>query len=269
MDAEGTYEVKVILDNGAFATATWEVKKFQTPVKLIIGTSTDVVELGAAIGGELKYVDANGVTKAAKDAELVATGYAVASVTNDPKNAENEVQDGNFSIKVKADEKYVGATITATAVSEKYDLIATKEFKVAEGASEIAFVDKTAEVNVNNKLEWNVVDTNGTRVALAGGITDVETDVSYVILDKPEDAKVSVNDVTVQKDLVGKGIGKMALTSNKVGNVAVQVVVKAKYTDADNATTQTKYYTGTQIFAVGTAGVGDVVVMSIGLTKSS
>ena len=259
MDVEGTYSVKVILDNGAYATASWEVKRFQTPVKLIIGTSTNVVELGAAIGGELKYIDANGVVKAAKDAELVATGYAVASVAG-KANAE-----GKFSITAKSDEKYVGATITATAVSEKYDLVATKEFKVAEGASDIAFVDKTADVNVNNKLEWHVVDASGTRVALIGGIdANVKAEVNYVVLDKPADAKVSVNDQTVAKDLTGKGIGKMALTSNKVGNVTVQVILKATYPPTSNAAQQVKYYTGTQIFAVGTAGVGDVVVMSIG-----
>ena len=260
LDAEGTYAVKVILDNGSYATAKWEVKRFQTPVMLIIGTATDVVELGATIGGELKYVDANGVVKAAKDAELVATGYAVANVAGAP-NAE-----GSFSITAKADEKYVGATITATAVSEKYDLVATKDFTVAEGASDIAFVDKTADVNVNNKLEWNVVDANGTRVALGGGInTNVKAEVNYVVLDKPADAKVSVTDKTIYTDLVGKGIGQMALTSNKVGNVTVQVVLKATYNDATTAGgKQVKYYTGTQIFAVGTQGVGDVVVMSIG-----
>ncbi len=259
LDAEGTYAVKVILDNGAYATAKWEVKRFQTPVMLIIGTSTDVVELGATISGELKYVDANGVVKAAKDAELVATGYAVAAVVGEANDK------GSFSITAKSDEKYVGATITATAVSEKYDLVATKEFKVAEGASDIAFVDKTADVNVNNKLEWHVVDNNGTRVALMNGVdANVKAEVSYVVLDKPADAKVSVTDKTVWTDLIAKGIGKMALTSNKVGNVTVQVVLKATYPATSNAAQQVKYYTGTQIFAVGTAGVGDVVVMSIG-----
>ena len=259
LDAEGTYAVKVILDNGAYATAKWEVKRFQTPVQLIIGTSTNVVELGATVSGELKYVDANGVVKAAKDAELVATGYAVASVAG-KANAE-----GKFSITAKSDEKYVGATITATAVSEKYDLVATKEFKVAEGASDIAFVDKTADVNVNNKLEWHVVDASGTRVALIGGIdANVKAEVNYVVLDKPADAKVSVTDKTVYTDLIGKGIGKMALTSNKVGNVTVQVILKATYPATSNAAQQVKYYTGTQIIAVGTQGVGDVVVMSIG-----
>ena len=56
-----------------------------------------------------------------------------------------------------------------------------------------------------------------------------------------------------------KGEGEMSLTSNKVGNVAVQAI--AKLTNNEGVV---KYYTGTQIFAVGNASVGDVVVMSIG-----
>ena len=45
----------------------------------------------------------------------------------------------------------------------------------------------------------------------------------------------------------------------------VESVVKYTAADAtDNNKHVTKYYTGTQIFAVGTEGVGDVVVMSIG-----
>ena len=139
----------------------------------------------------------------------------------------------------------------------------TATIKVTADAAELAFASKTAEVNVNNKIVWNVVDSNGNKVALGSEV--VKTDVSYVVLDKPEGAKVSTNDVTVVSDLKSKGEGKLALTSNKVGNVAVQVILKAEYKVADDTEkVQVKYYTGTQIFAVGNGSVGDVVVMSIG-----
>ena len=66
-------------------------------------------------------------------------------------------------------------------------------------------------------------------------------------------------------DLTAKGIGKMSLTSNMVGNVAVQVVVTAEFPAVGTTNVnQVKYYTGTQIFAVGNASAGDVVVMSVG-----
>ena len=248
LDAEGTYSVKVILDNGAYATATWEVKKFQTPVQLRIDTAVNTVALGASISAELTYVDANGVEKAAKDAELAATGYAVANVVK-------------TTVTAKSDEKYVGEKITVSAVSEKYNLVASKEYTVVGEAVAVAFVDKTAEVNVNNKLAWNLTDEDGNRIAIANA---EEITVQYVVLDKPEGAKVSTTDRTNLSDLKNKGIGEMALTSNKIGNVAVQVVVKAKYAATSNAAQQVKYYTGTQIFAVGNGSVGDVVVMSVG-----
>ena len=46
-------------------------------------------------------------------------------------------------------------------------------------------------------------------------------------------------------------LGVMALTSDKIGNVTVQAVLKATYkvtsSDQDAEKTQIKYYTGTQI----------------------
>ena len=57
----------------------------------------------------------------------------------------------------------------------------------------------------------------------------------------------------------------MNLTSNKIGNVTVQAVAKITEVNTSGSTNNvTKYYTGTQIFAVGTGSVGDVVVLSIG-----
>ena len=77
-DAEGTYTVKVALDNGKSATATFEVKEFATPVKLLLTYKQEAIELGGtAVIDTLRYVDANGVTKAATDVELAAKGYAI------------------------------------------------------------------------------------------------------------------------------------------------------------------------------------------------
>ena len=45
LDAEGVYTVKSILENGNYATATFEVKKFGTPVKLIVAYPQNTVEL--------------------------------------------------------------------------------------------------------------------------------------------------------------------------------------------------------------------------------
>ena len=253
LDAEGTYTVKAILDNGAFATAKFEVKRFGTPVMMYMELA-DVVELGKVVAPVAKYVDANGVTKTAKDAEITATGYAVSYLTN--------AGSGSAYIGVKTDEKYAGGNFTVTAVSERYDLVATKVVKVANEATTVKFVDTNLEVNVNNKVEWFIADEEGTKVRLND---DDWVSTKYVVLDKPADAKVTVYDAAS----IDNGEGKMALTSDKIGNVTVQIVVQYKLqttgaTAGDITATQTKYYTATEIFAVGTEGVGDVVVMSVG-----
>ena len=280
LDAEGTYTVKAILDNGAFATATFEVKRFGTPVTLYIECARNV-ELGKHMIPELKYVDANGVTKAANDATMSGTGYAIYALydsnsynalLDEKANKETDatkkaailaakIAANKYAVDIKTDEKYVGTTVTYIATSERYNLVGTAEVKIGAAATDIAFEDKTLAVNANNDVEWNVVDADGNKVKLDSTTARV---INYVVLDKPADAKVSVYDKTKANF---NGEGKMAITSNKVGNVTVQVVAQVRVSTDDQATlgaTQTKYYTGTKIFAVGTESVGDVVVMSIG-----
>ena len=264
---EGTYEFKVVLDNGAYATAKVEVKEFQTPVSLHV-EYPESLELGATYepaNGKIYWLDANGTKKNAKTVagakvDLAATGYAVANF--DAKTGE---------LTVKTDEKYVGDTITITAVDSRYNLIATDEVKVANDAKELKFEKKSLDVNVNNEIKVEVVDQDGAVVALGddNNRQNATYEISYVILDKPEDSRVyAVTKDGSESDLAANGYFKMNLTSNKVGNVAVQAVLKYSYMTKDASTNKqvnvVKYYTGTQIFAVGNGSTGDVVVMSIG-----
>ncbi len=255
LDAEGTYTVKAILDNGAYATANFEVKKFQTPVSIFMEVA-DTVELGKAVAPQAKYVDANGVIKKAKDANIAASGYAISTLS--------DTSNGKATVALKTDEKYAGTSFTLTAVSERYNLVATKEIKITGEGTAIEFVNETLAVNVNNKVAWNIVDEEGNKVKVD---TADWVSTKYVVLDKPEGAKVTVYD----SKTVDNGAGEMALTSDTVGNVTVQAVAQYKLTTKvanangqDITATQNKYYTGTQIFAVGKDSVGDVVVMSIG-----
>ena len=256
---EGTYTFKVVLDNGAFATATIVVKEFTTPEELVLVYPT-TVELGATIAqySELYWLDADKVRKDAKNIELAATGYAIADF--DAKNGK---------LVVKTDEKYIGSEITITAVDERYNKIDTVTVKVADDAKELKFASNKADVNVNNHITVNVVDSQGNKVVLGSESNKQQTAtvISYVILEKPEDANVFVSTVSGSEKLAGEGSFKMNLTSNKVGNVVVQAVVKYSELNAATGNYVTKYYTGTEVFAVGTEGTGDVVVMSIGSTE--
>lgn len=51
------------------------------------------------------------------------------------------------------------------------------------------FNSTTAAVNANNKIGFQIVDSLGNKVAVGQNAESIN--VSFVVLDKPEDAKVS------------------------------------------------------------------------------
>ena len=259
-DKEGTYEVKIVLDNGNYVTVPFEVKQFTTPVSIQLDYKQSSIELnGTSNAPSVKYVDANGTKQNAKNkVTLAATGYAIASF--DTRNS-----DTMGVIKVKNDEKYIGQTITVTAVDSRYNLTATQTLTVADEAQNIKFDSTKAQVNVNNKIDFHIVDANGNTVALGNNATVKE--VNFVITSKPEGAKVSaVTSGSYSNDLKSSGKATMALTSDKEGEITVQVLVSVE-TKMDNSTTGlvNKYYTGTETFKVSKEiGKGSAVVMTIG-----
>ena len=252
LDAEGDYTFKVILDNGASATASVTVKEFQTPVELKMVYKQNTVELnGEAVLNKLFYVDANGVTKSlidggkVKEVKLAANGYAVEKFTAD-----------TGLVKVEADEKYVGSKITVAAVSQKYNLTAAVELTVANEAAGVKYASAEADVAVNNTLTANIVDEDGNKVALKSGISNVN--ISYVVLDKPVDAKVAVSTKTAG-NLAQKGEFKVSFTASEIGAYELQTIVT--YEQANGVV---KYYSGVETITVGNTGFEDIVVMSIG-----
>lgn len=257
--AEGDYEVKVTLDNGKYVTVKFTIKEFQTPVEIELVYAAPSVELGGtAVVDKLNYVDANGVRKTARGkVDLAATGYAIQNFATEGK------EQGKLT--VKSDEKYLDSKITVTAIDSRYNLTKSVDLKVVDEAAALAFSTKTAEVDINNRITVTLVDSEGNRVAFGNKDNAAKSEINYVVLDKPEDAKVSVATSSADNNLLTAGSFVMNLTSNKVGNVTVQAVAKITEVNTSGSTNNvTKYYTGTQIFAVGTGSVGDVVVMSIG-----
>ena len=257
--AEGDYEVKVTLDNGKYVTVKFTIKEFQTPVEIELVYAAPSVELGGtAVVDKLNYVDANGVRKTARGkVDMAATGYAINNFVTEGK------EQGKLT--AKSDEKYLGSKITVTAIDSRYNLTKSVDLKVVDEAAALAFSTKTAEVNVNNRINVTLVDSEGNRVAFGNRENAAKSEINYVVLDKPADAKVSVSTSSADNNLLTAGSFVMNLTSNKIGNVTVQAVAKITEVNTSGSTNNvTKYYTGTQIFAVGTGSVGDVVVMSIG-----
>ena len=261
---EGSYEVKVVLDNGKYVTVKFEVKEFQTPVALNLEYKADSVELNSYVDIDtLEWVDANGVTKDCDNkVDLAANGYAVEQfyATSETTSAGVKIPAGR--VYAKKDDKYIGSKITVVAVDDRYNLTAKAELVVSDEASELAFDTKTLAVDVNNKVGVAVVDSQGNKVALNRG-ADATEKISYVVLDKPEGSKVSVTTDGADNNILEEGTFVMNVTANKIGNVTIQAVARVTYKDEDQKEV-VRYYTGTQIFAVGKDSVGQVVVMSIG-----
>jgi len=250
LDEEGEYTFKVMLNNGAYANASITVKEFQTPVELKMTYKQAAVELnGEGILDKLYYVDANGVTKNVKnkiggEVKLAANGYAI-----------DGFDANNGTVYVKADEKYVGSKIAVTAIADKYNLVANVELSVANEAAAVKYANTNADVAVNNTLTANIVDVDGNKVALNSTIDAF--DISYVVLDKPADAKVAVS--TLSQELAQKGQFKVSFTASEIGEYELQTVVT--YEQADGVV---KYYSGIETITVGNTGFEDIVVMSIG-----
>ncbi len=252
-DEEGDYTFRVVLANGAYANVNVTVKEFGKPVALKMTYKQDAVELnGTAVLNKLYFEDANGVTKSllnngevVGDVKLAASGYAVAGFDKE-----------TGKVTVKADEKYVGSKINVAAVSTKYNLTTTVELTVANEASAVKYANTDAEVAVNNVLTANIVDADGNKVALNGEIG--EANITYIVLDKPEGAKVAVS--TQSQNLAAKGEFKVSFTASEAGTYELQTVVTYEQKDG-----VVKYYSGIEEITVGNASnFEDVVVMSIG-----
>ena len=259
---EGNYTFKVVLDNGAYATASLTVKEFQTPVALKVTYPADAVELGGTITAtSVNFVDANGVTRAAlpSEVELSASGYAVSNFTDYVASPE-----AWGKIDVESDEKYVGSTIKVIAVSDRYDLVATTELTVANEAVAVKYATTNAEVGVNNTLVANIVDVDGNKVALKPTIGAAASEIKYIVLDKPADAKVAISTVGTSNTSNGldiaKGQFKVSFTASKAGEYKVQTVVRY-----EQASGVVKYYSGIETITVGDSNAFDnIVVISMG-----
>jgi len=254
---EGEYTIKVVLENGASATATVEVAEmgdvvaiqfYKAPVTVVYGATTQVAQ-------GITLVDANGVTDTIKanvvtdkDGKEVATGIDNVSFSVAGKAV---ASFSGLYLTAEDDDKYVGSTITVYA---KYDdFVASTNITVTDAAAQIIYRDKTAEVAVNNTIYGTVLDGEGKYVTLNG------TTESAIVLDAPEGAVVVATADYDNK----KGVILNLLASEK-GEYTIQTVIT--YVDAAKVT---RYLSSIDTFTVG-GGAGtfdDVVVMSIGANK--
>ena len=251
-DKEGTYVIKAAMKNGASATATVKVAKMGDTVGIMFAQAPKTVAYGEMVPmGPVMAVDAKGVVEPIMSGlELSASGLAVESFTG-----------GNLT--AKADDDYVGQTITVMAVYG--DFVATTDVVVVDQAATIKLVSTEAEVGINTKLVGRIVDATGKSTT----IDETTVTVKAIVLDKPENA-VAVATPANPAGLVEHN-AIINFLASAPGEYKVQTIVTYTLPGADNnyatpADNVVKYISGIETITVG-GGINtfdDVVVVSLG-----
>ena len=246
-DKEGTYVIKVALENGAAATATVKVAEMGDAVGIIFGKAPKTAAYGEKVNvGPVFAVDANGVVdKTITGVELSASGLAIDKFFTAPATVDS-VSYVRGDLVVDDEDEYIGETITVMAVYG--DFVATTEIKVVDKAATITYLTKTVETGISTNLIGQIKDANGSVSSVDG--TPV---AKAIILDKPANAVAVANAKWNGADKVVV----LNFLANQPGEYKVQTIV----TYGAN-----KYISGIETITVG-GGVStfnDVVVISMG-----
>ena len=255
----GEYTVRLILDNGKYADATFKVGNFNANKveSLNLTTTADTVTYtkNSKITYKLLAVDANGVSKdVTKDGNYtLAVDAAQALAAQADTSAGTVTITGDVAPKDK--ESVVGTKINLVAASDYYGkLVATSVTVVDENvAAGIEFDSEAGEVNTNNTVKATVVDENGKTVEVNGKV------FAYVVDQTNADAKV---DVTANGN-ASKGVGTITIFSDKATTVDVVVGIQKDSSDPDSA-----IYADTLTYTIGEKDVNadKMVAMTIGST---
>ncbi len=251
----GTYSVRVALESGDYATATFHVAKYGTTKSFEIDlygheymTNPSVtpseewtkldgeVTLGQTVMAVGTYVDENGIKIAATDAVFGFNGDAKRQDTHYANNFFATEED------IEANESLLGSSITVTGFDPKTGIGATVELTVVDSyyTKDLAFDPTEGPVNTDNEVTVSVVDADGNVAKVEGEI------YAYLVDQSNEDAKVTVTANKKWGHDVANGKGSLTIYATADTEVEVAVYVKA----------------GTEIYAGNlkyTVGDGDIV----------
>ena len=247
----GSYEVKVALANGKYATASFEAAEMGDVVGIRFVKAPASVEIGGQLLNStfaIQAYDAAGVTKNVAPADLSANGKAVkeeATVT------ENDVTTA-IGFNIEKEDKYIGSVITVLArYTEAGDtFVATTEVKVVDKGMEVEYLNTEAEVGVNTVLVAKVLDASG----------------NYT--------NVTIENVNF--NVTGKGWADASATASDWDSAKKQLPVNFIASAAGEYKLETviELSDGSYLYSVDTIVVGgneaafkDVVVVSIGADK--
>lgn len=263
----GEYTVKVSLNNGKTATATFKLAKFGTVQNLSLGLTAapinggvvnnnaieaidDQVALGQKVTATVYYVDENGIkVKAPNDLNVGVNGSNSASVV--AKDLTGNPISFETAPNLAANESLVGTTITVKVLDENTNKYVEKELTVVKSylAETLAFDPTNGVVNDDNDVTVSVVDENGDVSKVNGKL--------YAFVESQSNADANIElDVN---ETVKNGKGTLSLYSDAEGTADVVVVVTANNGEMYGATL-------TYTFGAEDPNAENTVVMTIGST---
>ena len=250
LDKDGTYSFKVYLTNGKGATYTFSAAEQGDVVKMTIKYDSTSYSTDSYVPEPtIKYQDAAGYETEASDADLTDVTFSVNDATF--INRWNIDGKGGFYLEDKL------GTFTVTAVDTDKELVATTTISVQKAASYLVLTAPSfTAIGEDAKVTIQLVDGDGK--AVATGLDALDTSKAIILAKTPSGAIVSDPDLDLG-DFADDGTASVTLSSNLVGTVTIQVVIRE---DESN-----KVYTGSATIPFGMAASAagkDTLTMFIG-----
>ena len=253
LNKEGDYEIKLSLINGSSVSYKFNVKEQGdiTGMTLSYDTTSLAANTDATTGeATVKLLDAEGYSKEVQlpdsNIKFSIDNASVATIDDATGEVQEDTEDP--------------AVITVTAIDTDSKQVATATINIVKKPSALKVTPKSSySVGDDATLEVQLIDVDGQNVAFgANSLNSAEAEV--VVLSKPDGAIVSGDDASVVSDVQDSGKFNIDVTSNKEGQVKVQVILTVQTND--NAT---KVYTGSALVNFGAAGVtGQNIIFMIG-----
>ena len=262
----GEYTVKISLNNGKSATATFTLAEFQGAESLDISMTAsantnnagdannnaitavdDQIALGQNVSGKVYLVDAQGL-KILAPASNLSVGVNGAAVASNSVTLNNPFSFTTVD-NIPANQSVIGSIITVQAYDEVNRMYVEKTLNVVSnyGDETLSFDPTQGPVGETNGVDVTVVDANDKLSKVNGTMT------AYIASQSNEDAKITLR----ANEAVNDGEGRLYLTSDATGTVDVVVAVKA-----DNG----EIYGATLTYTFGDEDpyAGSYIVMTIG-----
>ena len=229
-DVAGTYEIKVKLDNGKFATVSFEAAEQGEITKLAIDYKQNYLAYGQkSERPTVKYYDNNRVFYEEENpsaVEFSVSDVSLAKVDENGVVTANQAQYNNFNT----------GKVVITAIDTARGLIATDEMTIGSliAGLEVAVPEEATLVNEAATLTYQLVNQNGDPIAFNavdndGNSVQDKIEVDVYVVSAPEGAEVDVNlplKSDYQKSLSRTGKVDVEVECSEPGTVALAFVVK-------------------------------------------